>query len=132
MVEIGWRSAPIIFLTSLFTGMVLALQIGSVTTNLFNEPACRHYNRVFFDYGISSRSYGNSCDRENRGCYYGRLGTMKVKQNSLTFYTYTLAADPVKSLAVSRFLACLFMLPILTIIANIIGIHGGMFITTNL
>ncbi|MCA6071280.1 MAG: ABC transporter permease, partial [Endomicrobium sp.] len=38
MVEVGWCSTPIIMLTSFFTGMVLALQVGTATANLFNEP----------------------------------------------------------------------------------------------
>jgi phospholipid/cholesterol/gamma-HCH transport system permease protein len=38
MIEIGWRSAPIIILTSFFTGIVLSLQTGSATTNIFNQP----------------------------------------------------------------------------------------------
>ena len=38
MVEVGYMSFPIILLTSFFVGMVLALQVGSATANLFNEP----------------------------------------------------------------------------------------------
>ncbi len=38
---------------------------------------------------------------------------------------YTLGTNPVKYLAVPRFIACLFMLPILTLYANMIGIVGG-------
>jgi phospholipid/cholesterol/gamma-HCH transport system permease protein len=39
MLEVGLRSSPVIALTSLFTGMVLALQSGASSRNIFNEPA---------------------------------------------------------------------------------------------
>ena len=41
----------------------------------------------------------------------------------------TMAANPVKYLAVPRFLACLLMLPLLTIFADFIGILGGFLIS---
>ncbi|MDR3253507.1 MAG: ABC transporter permease [Endomicrobium sp.] len=131
MVEVGWRSTPIIFLTSLFTGMVLALQIGSVTINLFNEPA---YVGTITGFSLVMELAPALTAIVVTGrvgaAITAELGTMKVTEQLDALYT--LGTDPVKFLAVSRFLACLFMLPILTIIANIIGIYGGMFITTNL
>jgi len=36
MIEFGYNSFPVIALTSLFTGMVLALQTGASSKNIFN------------------------------------------------------------------------------------------------
>ncbi|OGS17986.1 MAG: hypothetical protein A3J83_09280 [Elusimicrobia bacterium RIFOXYA2_FULL_40_6] len=51
------------------------------------------------------------------------LGTMKVTEQIDALYT--LGTNPVKYLAVPRFLACITMIPILTAISNIFSIFGG-------
>lgn len=53
-----------------------------------------------------------------------KIGSMKVTEQLDALYT--IGTSPVRYLAVSRFLACFFMLPMLTVIANIIGVCGGM------
>jgi len=58
------------------------------------------------------------------------LGTMKVTEQLDALCM--LGTNPVEYLAVSRFLACFFMLPILTVIANIVGICGGMILAVSL
>ncbi|MCL2334684.1 MAG: ABC transporter permease [Endomicrobia bacterium] len=128
MVEVGWRSFPIITLTSFFTGMVLALQVGSSTSNLFNEPvyvgAITGFSLVI-ELGpvltaiVVTGRIGAAITAE--------LGTMKVTEQLDALST--LGTNPVKYLAVPRFLACFFMLPLLTALANIIGIVGGLVVT---
>jgi phospholipid/cholesterol/gamma-HCH transport system permease protein len=56
------------------------------------------------------------------------IGTMQVTEQIDALYT--LAANPVKYLAVPRFLAFTFMLPILTIFGDLIGWLGGLFVST--
>ncbi|MDR3256776.1 MAG: ABC transporter permease [Endomicrobium sp.] len=131
MVEVGWRSTPIIILASFFTGMVLALQVGSATTNLFNEPV--YVGTVTgFSLVIELGPVLTAIVVAGRvgAAITAQIGTMKVTEQIDALYT--LGTNPIKFLAVSRFLACFFMLPILTVIANIIGIYGGMFLTTSL
>lgn len=130
MVEVGWRSLPIIMLTSFFTGMVLALQVGSSTTNLFNEPVfvgtitgfalVIELGPVLTAVVISGR-VGAAITAE--------IGTMKVTEQLDALYT--LGTNPVKYLAVPRFLALFFMFPLLVAIANIIGVYGGMVVTVS-
>jgi phospholipid/cholesterol/gamma-HCH transport system permease protein len=124
IVEVGWRSFPIVLLTSFFTGMVLALQVGSATSNLFNEPV---YVGMIVGFGlimelgpvltavVITGRVGAAITAE--------LGTMKVTEQLDALYT--LGTNPVKYLAVSRFIAVILMLPLLTAMANIIGIWGG-------
>ena len=128
MVEVGYRSFPIIMLTSFFTGMVLALQVGSATSNLFNEPVyigmitgfalVKELGPVLTAIVVAGR-VGAAITAE--------LGTMKVTEQIDALYT--LGTNPVKYLAVPRFLACITMVPLLTAIANIIGIYGGLVVT---
>jgi len=131
MVEVGWKSFPIIMVTSFFVGMVLALQMGTATISFFNEPV---YLGMIISFClikelgpvltamVVSGSIGAAITAE--------LGTMKI--NDQLDALYTLGTNPIRYLVVSRFLACFFMLPLLTVIANIVGIFGGMFIANYL
>ncbi|MDR2395995.1 MAG: ABC transporter permease [Endomicrobium sp.] len=130
MVEVGWRSTPIVILTSFFTGMVLALQVGNATSNLFNEPV--YVGTVTgFSMVIELGPVLTSIVVNGRvgAAITAELGTMKVTEQLDALYT--LGTSPVKYLAVSRFLACFFMLPILTVISNIVGIYGGLILSTS-
>ncbi|MFH1367575.1 MAG: ABC transporter permease [Elusimicrobiota bacterium] len=129
MVEVGVNSLPVIILTSLSTGMVLALQMGSSFRNTFNEPIflgtlvsfslVRELSPVLTSIVISGR-VGAAIAAE--------IGTMKVTEQLDALYT--LGTSPVKYLAVPRFLACITMVPILSVIANVVGVLGGLFVST--
>jgi phospholipid/cholesterol/gamma-HCH transport system permease protein len=54
------------------------------------------------------------------------IGTMQVTEQIDALYT--LAANPIKYLGVPRFLAFTFMLPLLTIFADVVGWAGGLFV----
>jgi phospholipid/cholesterol/gamma-HCH transport system permease protein len=130
MVEVGWNSLPIILLTSFFMGMVLALQVGSATSNMFNEPV--YVGTITgFAMAIELGPVLTAIVVTGRvgAAITAEIGTMKVTEQLDALYT--LGTDPIKYLAVPRFLACFFMLPILTIISNIVGIYGGMILSTN-
>lgn len=129
MVEVGYRSFPIILLTSFFTGMVLALQVGSATSSLFNEPVyigmitayslVKELGPVLTAVVITGR-VGAAITAE--------IGTMKVTEQIDALYT--LGTNPIKYIAVPRFIACILMVPLLTSISNIIGVYGGLVVTT--
>ncbi len=124
MAEMGARSFSVTSLTLLFTGMVLALQSGFSFIKVFNEPL--YIGRVV---GVSiikelgpvltalvfSGRIGAAIAAE--------IGTMKVTEQVDALYT--LGTNPVKYLAVPRFIAAITMLPILTIYSNFIGVVGG-------
>lgn len=127
MVEVGWRSFPVIALSMLSTGMVLALQTGSAFRNIFNEPVyigavvgfslVKELGPVLTSIVVAGR-VGASIAAE--------LGTMKVTEQLDALYT--LGTNPIRYLAVPRVLACLLMVPILSILSNIIGILGGLLV----
>ena len=127
MIEVGVKSLPMTSLTSFFTGMVLALQFGTSTMYVLNEPLyvgtvvtialIKELGPVLTAVVITGR-IGAAITAE--------LGTMKVTEQIDALYT--LGTNPIKYLAVPRFLACITMLPILTIFANVTGIIGGLLI----
>ena len=129
MVEMGWRSFPIIALTSFSTGMVLALQSGTALTGMFNEPLYVGMLTGFslvLELGplltaiVVAGRVGAAITAE--------IGTMKVTEQLDALYT--LGTTPVKYLAVPRFIAIFFALPLLAAISNVIGIFGGLIVST--
>ncbi len=124
IVAIGIESVPVVLLTSLFTGMVLALQTGFSFRKVFNEPIyvgtvvslslTKELGPVLTAVVIAGR-VGAAIAAE--------LGTMKVTEQLDALYT--LGTSPVKYLAVPRFIACILGIPLLTLMAIFIGIWGG-------
>jgi len=123
MRKTGVDSLPIVFLTSLFTGIVLALQSAYqmqrisaqiYIASLVALSMTRELGPVLTGLVVAGR-VGASITAE--------LGTMKVTEQIDALET--LATNPVKYLVVPRFLALLIMLPLLTLYADCIGIFGG-------
>ena len=123
MQKIGVDSLPIVFLTSLFTGIVLALQSAYQMQKLQAEmyiaslvalSITRELGPVLTALVVAGR-VGASITAE--------LGTMRVTEQIDALET--LATNPIKYLVVPRFIALLFILPILTIYSDIVGIIGG-------
>ncbi|HOW88206.1 MAG TPA: ABC transporter permease [Candidatus Omnitrophota bacterium] len=127
MNKIGVMSLPLVFLTMLFTGMVLALQSAyqlrlfsaeKFTSDLISVSLCRELGPVLTAMVVAGR-VGASIAAE--------LGTMKVTEQIDALES--LATNPVQYLVVPRFIAGLFMLFILTIYADVIGMFGGYLIS---
>jgi phospholipid/cholesterol/gamma-HCH transport system permease protein len=124
--QIGVRSISIVAITSLFIGMVLALQtaysladfggallIGKVVSlSLIRELA-----PVLMALMVGGR-VGAGIAAE--------LGTMKVTEQIDALRA--LATNPVRKLVVPRVLATTIMMPLLTLLACFIGIMGGLVI----
>jgi phospholipid/cholesterol/gamma-HCH transport system permease protein len=127
MNEIGVASFPVVGLTSLFTGMVLAFQSGFSFMKVFNEPIyvgsvvglslVKELGPVLTSVVIAGR-VGAAITAE--------LGTMNVTEQLDALYT--LGTTPVRYLAVPRFIAMLIMVPILAALSDIIGILGGLLV----
>lgn len=124
--QIGWRSLSIVGLTAIFTGMVLALQLGT-------------YMERFGAKMFVSRIVGVSLVRElgpvlTALLFGGRvgagiaaeLGTMTVTEQVDAIRA--LGTSPIRILVVPRLLATLIMLPALSVIGDVLGILGGLFI----
>jgi phospholipid/cholesterol/gamma-HCH transport system permease protein len=128
MYVVGVKSLPVVIVTGLFTGMVLALQsytgferfgAESLVANVVAMSVTREMGPVLTAFIVAGRA-GAAMAAE--------LGTMRVTEQIDALET--LATNPIKYLVVPRFLASLLMLPALTIVADIIGILGGFMLTT--
>jgi phospholipid/cholesterol/gamma-HCH transport system permease protein len=130
MVRVGVDSLPIVLLSALFTGMVLALQSGVASMNMFDEPIFMgtlvsfsmvlELGPVLTGMVIAGR-VGASITAE--------IGTMKVTEQLDALYT--LGTTPEKYLAVPLFIATVTMLPIITFLADVVGIWGGYLVSVH-
>ena len=129
IVKIGYNSIPVVLITAFFTGMVLALQSGHMLdTKIFRvsklmgglvaTSMVKELGPVLTALIVTGKT-GSSMAAE--------IGTMKVTEQIDALKT--LATDPIHYLVVPRFIAFLFIMPALTLIAAVIGIVGGGFIT---
>ena len=127
MIDIGYYSLPVVGLTALFTGMVLALQSftgfacfqaeGAVATVVVLSIT-RELGPVLAGLMVAGR-IGASMAAE--------IGTMRVTEQVDALST--LATNPFKYLVVPRLIAGLTMLPLLVLVADIIGVFGGFLIS---
>jgi phospholipid/cholesterol/gamma-HCH transport system permease protein len=120
---IGVDSLPIVSLVALFIGIILALQTAYQMQRLSSEIYIANIIALSIvrELGpvITSLIVAGRCG----AAVTAELGTMKVTEQIDALET--LATSPVKYLVVPRFLAFTFMLPVLTLYANIVGIFGG-------
>ena len=127
MEQIGVRSLGVAGITTIFTGMVLALQtayslpaigvkyyIGTVVS----KSLVRELGPVLVALIVGGR-IGAGMTAE--------LGTMKVTEQIDP--VRSMAADPVKKLVVPKLVATLVMLPALTVLGDFLGILGGLIVS---
>jgi phospholipid/cholesterol/gamma-HCH transport system permease protein len=123
MLDIGYYSLPVVGLTALFTGMVLALQSytgfarfsaeGAVATVVVLSVT-RELGPVIAGLMVAGR-IGASIAAE--------IGTMRVTEQIDALYT--LSTNPMKYLVAPRIIAGVLTLPLLVVVADIIGVFGG-------
>jgi phospholipid/cholesterol/gamma-HCH transport system permease protein len=127
MLDIGYFSLPVVGLTAIFTGMVLALQsytgfsrfeAASAIPTIVVLSMTRELGPVLAGLMVAGR-VGASMAAE--------LGTMRVTEqiDALT----TLSTDPFRYLVFPRIIAGLLMLPVLVLVADIIGVMGGFIVS---
>ena len=125
---IGVRSTTIVLLTALFTGMVLALQTGYA---LERFGAKLYVGTIV---GLSlARELGPVLTALMVGGRVGagiaaEIGSMQVTEQVDAIRS--LGADPVQRLVLPRVVAGTLALPLLAVIANVLGALGGLVIAT--
>lgn len=126
--EIGVKSLTVVLLTGAFTGMVLALQSGlildqfgarSVVGRLVSASLVKELGPVLTALMVTGR-VGSGIAAE--------LGSMAVTEQLSALRA--LGTDPVRKLVVPRILAGTLLLPVLTVLADAVGMVGAAIITT--
>jgi len=130
MLEIGVKSLPVVLITAIFTGMVLALQTFTGFKRFGAEALVGTVVALSMTREMGPVLTGLIVTGRAGAAIAAELGTMRVTEQIDALET--LATNPVKYLIVPRFIAGLVMLPALTVIADMIGIIGGYLITVGL
>jgi phospholipid/cholesterol/gamma-HCH transport system permease protein len=127
MEAIGARSTTIVLITALFTGMVLALQTGIALARFGAKP---YVGSVV---GLSlARELGPVLTALMVGGRVGagitaEIGAMQVTEQVDAIRS--MGADPVQKLVLPRVIAATLALPLLTIMADVLGVIGGMLLS---
>lgn len=123
---IGVGSMTVVVLTGFFTGAVLALQSGmtldqfgarSVVGRLVSASMVKELGPVLTALMVAGR-VGSGVAAE--------LGSMTVTEQIAALRA--LGTDPIRKLVVPRVLAGLFMMPVLTVISDAVGMLGAWFV----
>ncbi len=123
LIEIGYYSLPVVGMTTLFSGMVLALQSYSGFAGNFAETTIPTLVVVAITRELAPVLAGLMVAGRIGASMAAELGTMRVTEQIDALNT--LATDPFKYLIAPRLLAGLLMLPFLVLIGDILGIMGG-------
>jgi phospholipid/cholesterol/gamma-HCH transport system permease protein len=130
MVRVGVDSIPVVFLTTMFTGMVLALQTFSgfqrvhaeqFVASVVSLAMLRELSPVLVGLMVTGR-VGSSMAAE--------IGTMRVTEQLDALKA--LATEPVQYLFVPRVIAAVIMLPFLVLLGDALGIYGGYIVAVKL
>ena len=127
MVDIGYYSLPVVGLTALFTGMVLALQSYTGFARFSAEGAVATVVVLSITRELGPVMAGLMVAGRIGAAMAAEIGTMRVTEqvDALT----TLSANPMKYLVVPRLIAGITMLPLLVVVADIIGVFGGFMVS---
>jgi len=130
MISIGYFSLPVVGLTTLFTGMALALQIFEGTARFNAEGAVAQVVAIGMARELAPVLGGLMVAGRVGAAMAAEIGTMRVTEqiDALT----TLSTNPFKYLIVPRLIAGTLMVPFLVLVGDIIGIFGGFVISVNL
>jgi len=123
MVEIGYYSLPVVGLTAIFTGMVLALQSYTGFARFSAESAIPNVVIVSITRELGPVLAGLMVAGRVGAAMAAEIGTMRVTEQIDALDT--LATNPFKYLIAPRLIAGLTMLPLLVLVADIIGVFGG-------
>ncbi len=128
LLDIGYYSLPVVALTAVFTGMVLALQ-SAIGLSRFNaESAIANLVVLSLTRELGPVLAGLMVAGRVGAAMAAELGTMRVTDQIDALST--LSTNPMKYLVTPRLAAAVIALPLLVVIADILGVLGGFVIAS--
>ncbi len=128
-IRIGYNSLPVVGLTAFFTGGVLALQIYIGGTRFNAESLVSSIVALGITRELGPVLAGLMVAGRVSAAIAAEIGTMKVTEQIDALVT--LSTNPMKYLVGPRIVAGVVTLPLLVVIADIIGIMGGYVVGTH-
>jgi phospholipid/cholesterol/gamma-HCH transport system permease protein len=127
MIEIGYYSLPVVGLTAIFTGAVLALQSYTGFSRFSAESAIATVVVLSITRELGPVLAGLMVAGRVGASMAAEIGTMRITEQLDALVT--LSTSPIKYLVTPRVLAGVIMMPCLVVIADIIGVLGGYLIS---
>jgi len=128
LMEIGYFSLPVVGLTALFTGAVLALQIHVGGARFNAESTVPTIVVIAITRELGPVLAGLMVAGRVGAAMAAEIGTMRVTEQIDALST--LSTNPYRYLVAPRLLAGTLMLPCLVFVGDIIGVLGGFMIGT--
>lgn len=122
-IEIGFYSLPVVALTTVFSGMVIAIQTYEAVSKFSAEGAVSMVVLVAVTRELAPVMAALMVSGRIGAAMAAEIGTMRVTEQIDALST--LRTDPVQYLIVPRVVAGTLMMPLLVLIGDIIGICGG-------
>ncbi|MBU0533274.1 MAG: ABC transporter permease [Candidatus Omnitrophica bacterium] len=124
--EIGVDSVPMVSLMAIFTGMVMGLQAG--------HELLKFQAQEFLGVGVAATLVrelgpvltGLIVAGRAGAAMTAEIGTMQVSEEVDALRS--MAIDPIQYLIMPRFVAAIIVMPLLTILTDVLGISGGFLI----
>ena len=128
LLNVGYLSLPVIGLTAIFSGMVLALQSYTGFARFNAENAIATVVVLSMTRELGPVLAGLMVAGRVGAAMAAELGTMRVTEQIDALVT--LSTKPMNYLVVPRVLAAMISLPLLVLVADIIGVMGGFLVST--
>lgn len=128
LVEIGYFSLPVVALTAIFTGMVLALQSYTGFARFSAEGAVANVVVLSVTRELGPVLAGLMVAGRIGAAMAAEIGTMRVTDQIDALRT--LSTSPMKYLVAPRLAAGIIALPLLVVVADILGVLGGFIVST--
>lgn len=123
MMEIGYYSLPVVGMTAIFTGAVLALQSYTGFSRFNAEGSIAMVVVISITRELGPVLAGLMVAGRVGAAMAAEIGTMRVTEQIDALST--LSTNPFQYLIAPRVLAGLLTLPCLVLVADIIGVYGG-------
>jgi phospholipid/cholesterol/gamma-HCH transport system permease protein len=127
-VEFGYFSLPVVAMTAVFSGMVIALQSYTGFSRVGATSAIAYIVLVAVVRELAPVLAGLMVAGRVGASMAAELGTMRVTDQIDALST--LSTNPMKYLVAPRLLAGLLALPLLVLVADILGVMGGWIVAT--
>ena len=128
LAEIAWFSLPVVALTAIFTGMVLALQSYTGFARFNAQSAVASVVVLSLTRELGPVLAGLMVAGRIGASFAAEIGTMRVTDQIDALVT--LSTNPMKYLVAPRLLAGTLALPFLVLVADVLGVMGGWLIGT--
>ncbi len=125
--EVGNRTLPVIMITGMFVGFVLAIQSYDQLRAAGFEERTGVLVTLSLVQELGPVLAGIMVAGRVGGALTAELGTMRVTEQISALRV--MGADPIRELVVPRFLACLLLTPLLTFFCDLSGSLAGWFIS---